>query len=501
MKKSLTKSATLNALTSYANFAVSSILAFALSPLLARHLGIVDFGIWKACQKYLDFATIADGRATQALKFVVANKEGNDSTVDEKRQAVGSALVTWLLFCPILLVIVGIIVWSLPASINNLDPAQGGSVRLAGALLGLNIVLNPLLGIPDAILVGINESHKSTTPQTLWLIVANIMMVVAAALGWGIVGMAVVTVVTTLLKGVSVLIVCKKNTAWFGVMKPRIDQVKSFLGFSFGTLIWSFISLLLLSSETLLLGSLFGPDDVSRYTFSSYIAQLGASIALVTTSAVIPGLGTLLGRGEVIRSQQVIQLTRRVAFALALIFGCCMLSMNRGFVERWVGPDYYIGDSVNIIIVALMFQLIHLRNEAQIQDITLRIKNKVIVGAIGSPLAIGIAVAAYYCMGRSMTWMLAGLFVGRLVLSFSFPRMVNMISGNKIRPSWAGLTAILMLVLSWLIAPYMVSASWWLLILKGGVLSLLIGALVYFLIFRREDRVLIQAKVANFSRR
>src|SRR5690554_1619033 len=160
-KTSLVRRAGLNAFTSYINFIVNAGLVFFISPFLVTYLGSSTFGIWKSIQQILGFASIADGRASQALKWVIANKKDVDND-REKQEIIGSAIRIWLYFLPVLLISVGVLVFLLPNLINGLQFHEVNIVRVAGMILGMNIILTPLLGIPDAVLVGINEAHKST---------------------------------------------------------------------------------------------------------------------------------------------------------------------------------------------------------------------------------------------------------------------------------------------------------------------------------------------------
>ena len=60
-----------------------------ITPFL-KILGAYSFGVWKSIQKILTFASIADGRSSQALKWVVANDEATQMKL--LKQAIGSAI-------------------------------------------------------------------------------------------------------------------------------------------------------------------------------------------------------------------------------------------------------------------------------------------------------------------------------------------------------------------------------------------------------------------------
>lgn len=427
MADSLSRNAKFNALAGYGYFAISSIVTLLVSPLLVGYLGASAFGVWKFCQKLLDFATIADGRASQALKWVIANKESKDD-VEEKRRAIGSALKVWCYFLPFLIAVVTILVFILPASIKDLPLSEYDSVRIVGLILGANIILNPLLGIPDAVLVGINKGYRSTGVQSAWLVLSNAAMLLVAYLGYGIVEIAVVVLLTTVFNGACIFFVAKRSALWLAVRKPEKKQFNSFIGFSVWVLVWAFVSKLLLSSELLLLGFLSGAELVTHYSFTVYVVQLALAIPMLTGSAITPGLGRLFGGGEIEKFGKIVQSFREVIFFIAVVFAGSILALNQNFISLWVGEEYFLGDMINILIAISMVQLIMIRYEAQIQDVSLNIKNKVLIGLSSTLFSLLLAVLLYKWMGEKIEWIFIGIIVGRLGLNFIFPLMVNRIA-------------------------------------------------------------------------
>lgn len=434
----------LNALTLYVHFVVVALIGLVANPLLVRSLGAEHFGIWKACLRILDLSAVADGRGTQALKWIVAHGDSRDDA-DQKRRDIGAALAIWMIWLPILLVVVSASVAALPYLITGIDAADLQTVRLAAGLLGLNVVLMGLLTLPDAVLVGTNQGYRSYVVTTLFLVLSNIGMVLAAHAGFGLVGLGVVTVAAQVVNGLIVLVIARRFVRWWGVRRPRWADVRRVLGFSNLTLVWALVQLVLLSSEVLLIGYFSGPVDVSRYTFTAYVAQFALSICLMTGSAVTPRLGALCGAGKLDEATVLHARTRRILYAIITVVASGIILMNGAFVSLWVGPDFYMGDAANLAMVALMIQLALIRFDAQVQDVGLQIGRKVLWGSLGATVSL-ITAGAVYTATSDVALMFVGLLAGRLPLSFIFPRQVDrLIPGTG--TDWrglAGMTAILL---------------------------------------------------------
>lgn len=424
MSSNLLKKAKLNALTSYLNFAISSVLVFFISPYLVNFLGSYSFGVWKSIQKILTFATVADGRATQALKWVIANDEGN-TEFNVKQEAVGSSLKVWLYFLPFMLIIIGVLVWNLPNFINNLNQSMYESVYIVGFILGVNMIINPLLAIPDAILVGTNNGYKSTSIQIIGVIVLNLMMILVAYLGYGIKGLAAVVLLVTFLNATLIFFVCKKNIPWLGVKKPSKDQIKQFFSFSFWVFLWSFVQKLILSTEILLLSFLINPEMVSNYVFTTYIVQLAISISLITGSAITPGLGKVIGSNEFDKARGITRSLRDIIMFIAAFFGGAILLLNKNFVSLWMGENFFIGENPNLLIVLIMVHLVMFRVEGQVQDLSLKIKKKVIYGGLFALLSIILAILGYNLLGNKIEGVFIGILIGRVFQLFVFQSFVD----------------------------------------------------------------------------
>lgn len=458
MSLNLIKNARLNALSSYVYFFLGAIITFVASPYLVFFLGSNAFGILKASQKMLDFATVADGRPSQALKWIIASKEGNSNDY-EKRQFIGCSIKVSIIFLPLLIFVVVGLVYILPGTINGLADNQYSLVRLMGLVLGANIILGPLLAIPDSVLVGANQGYRSTISRMFWMFVSNGFMLYFAYLGYSLIAISLVILLAAILNAFSVYIIAMKNIHWLGIEKPCNDQFKGFLRFSGWVLSWTLVSKILLSSELLLLGYLVGADKVSSYVFSSYITQLGLALALMTGSAFTPIMGRLLGERDFAELGPLVDGFREVLLFVALVISGGVLILNASFVGLWIGEEYFVGTTVNALVVVAFFQLVLLRGEAQIQDLSLNIRSKVLIGLLSSVSGVALAIALYQLFDH-VEFIFIGLILGRVLMTLSFPIMVSDIVGGKRYPLAKVIVAVVILTICYFFGGSFLVNSW-----------------------------------------
>jgi len=461
----------LNAITLYLNFIVLAVIGLVSNPLLVRFLGVEAFGIWKACLRLLDLTSVADGRASQALKWIVAHKSLRESE-DHMRREVGSAIAVWMLWLPILMTVISVMLWLLPHLIKDIPPADLTAARMAAGLLGANILLTGVMGVPDSVLAGTNQGFRSYIVMTTLLVFSNVAMVLAAWLGYGIIGLGAATVAGSFLTGLCTLLVAYRYVSWWGVKRPTWQDVKRVLSFSNWTQVWSLVQMLMLSTDILLISYLVGPVLVGKYTFTYYVTQFAISICLMTGSAITPRLGALVGAGQLDEAAAVYNRTREAVQSIALAAACGLVLCNGIFVGRWVGTSFYVGDMGNLGMVLVMLQLVILRFDAQIQDVGLQIRNKVIAGSLGAVLALALGALAYHLTSNLLV-MFLGIFIGRLPLNVLFPRQVRRLIPT-VRADYTGLLGIAVTVA----AAFALSMVWRPTGIPGLVLTVVVSLLL-----------------------
>ena len=182
------------------NQGARAIVGFVVNPLLLRYLGDVTFGNWQVVHRLIGQTNPAGGRPSEALKWFIAHRQSSDD-VQVKRQAVGSAIVVWLIFIPVLLPIGAVVGWFAPIWLD-VPPADHDVIRLTAAILVAGMVVMGLTNIPWATLSGENLGYKRMGLTAAIEFVGGALMVAAAVGGTGLIGLAAATVAVTVMSGV-----------------------------------------------------------------------------------------------------------------------------------------------------------------------------------------------------------------------------------------------------------------------------------------------------------
>ncbi|MBV5246882.1 hypothetical protein KUF57_25460 [Mycolicibacterium sp. PAM1] len=441
------------ALSNYFNTAVDAIVGLIVNPIFLAALGTTNFGVWKAIQRVLAVGSTANGGAIQSLKWVIAHRS-KSSTDDEKRRDVGAALTVLFYWSPILIAVTAVIVALLPELMRDVPHGDMAMVYLTGSILGLNIVLMNLAAVPNSVLVGVNQGFRSMNITTAVFVVTNVGMVAAAMLGLGPVGMAAAMTAGTAINGVLTFVVLRKRVSWWGVAKPSRGDISRLSKFSGWVLAWSFVIRLSLATEVIVLSAFAGVEFVSSYTFTSYVVLFGLAICQLTTSSMMPKLGSLIGNEEWLEAQAVTREARELTIALATGMGSLVILLNEPFVEIWAGEQQFMGQGVNVLMVIAFVQFAIFRTDAQIQDTGLDIGKKVALGAVMTALAI-VAGGVAFLISHSIEMMFLAIIITRISGSIGFPILANRVARSRSWPVGRTAMGVLILMVSISSAPFL----------------------------------------------
>jgi O-antigen/teichoic acid export membrane protein len=255
------------------------------------------------------------------------------------------------------------------------------------------------------------------------IILRGIFTSAAVYLHWGLVGIAAASFSVSFISGIIYWLTIRKYIPWFGLVKPSMEGVKRFLSFSGWFFIWTLVSRILLYSDVLVLGIVATAERVTIYTLTGYAALLVTSFIGLAVSAIIPGLGGLIGERHFAKAQVIRGETMRTNWLLATAIGASILLWNRSFVNLWVGMENYAGFTENLLIVLTTVQLVFIRTDASIIDLTLDLRQKVILGGLSGLITIGLSVVLIKSWG--ILGLCLGLLIGRSLLSVAYPLLVG----------------------------------------------------------------------------
>lgn len=421
--ENLTKKAYLNALASGLDYGARLVVGFVITPFLVAGLGDYYFGMWQILNRLVGYISPASGRPTQALKFTLANQQ-TSIDYDQKRRHVGSTIIVWTLFLPVMAVLGGLLTWFAPFWLKTPE-AFLWHVRWTAGILVANMAMTTLAAVPQSALEGENLGYKRMGLSALLVFVGGGFTWMVLYLDWGIIGVAIATLAITLITGAFWLLVVRTYAPWFGALKPSSPEVRQFFGLSWWFLGWNLIMTLMIASDVVVLGIINSVESVTAYTITKYVPETVISLVAIMAFGIAPGLGGIIGSGELKKAAHVRGEIMSITWLIVTFLGSTILLWNRAFISLWVGAKQYVGSLPDLLIILVVAQFVVIRNDGNVIDLTLRLRRKVLTGGLSVMLSILFAVilVGYFKLG--IVGVSLGLIFGRLILSIGYPWQVG----------------------------------------------------------------------------
>jgi O-antigen/teichoic acid export membrane protein len=251
-------------------------------------------------------------------------------------------------------------------------------------------------------------------------------------------------------------------------------------------LAWTLVLQLLKAGDVVVLGVFDSAELVTNYSLTRYIPETIIGVVAIIVFGITPGLGAIIGRGDLKKALQLRNELMIFTWIIVTVFGSTMLLWNRSFVQLWVGGEYYAGMASNLLIILMVSQFVFIRNDANIIDLTLDLKTKVLFGLLSAGCSAVISAILVGVYGLGIVGLTLGFITGQLILSIGYPLIVgrffgvSMYSqlGGAIRPVFV---TILFFGSLMLVGERVAVHTWFSLVLAAGLTVGLLLLLAFYL--------------------
>jgi O-antigen/teichoic acid export membrane protein len=174
------------------------------------------------------------------------------------------------------------------------------------------------------------------------------------------------------------------------------------------------------------------PALVTTYTLAKYLPQAIIVAVATVIVAIMPGLGGMIGAGELTRAVRIRRETMSLIWLFTIVAGTTVLLWEASFLRLWVGGQcldgldcYYPGSGAVLMIMLMVLQFGLIRTDANIIDLTLNLRRKVLLGTISAVASIGLAWLFVGPMELGIVGLVLGFIVGRTIQSIGYPWMIG----------------------------------------------------------------------------
>jgi O-antigen/teichoic acid export membrane protein len=342
-----------NVIWTWGGTAVNMAAGFLVAPFLIRHFGDTNYGLWILISSLTGYFGMLDLGLRGAVGRHVAYYRAK-----EDEAGINSILSTAGLFlgsAAVLAVLGSAVIAALVTHLFTVPAEQLPDVRLALILVGLNIAAQLALSIFDALLWGLQRCdliYGAQIPANLLRLGLTFYFV---GRGHGLVALAWICLLTTLLgevsKGVACLVLYRQMR--LGLAYVNRQSARQLLGYSVWNFIQSMSRIVPGLSGSLIIGSLLAVSLVTPYSLATRLMSYATEAVAAISQALTPVAAALHAREHHGRQRQLFLDWGMYGLGISLYFLTLFLFLGEPFLALWVGEKLEANAAELLCIVAL----------------------------------------------------------------------------------------------------------------------------------------------------
>jgi O-antigen/teichoic acid export membrane protein len=177
-------------------------------------------------------------------------------------------------------------------------------------------------------------------------------------------------------------------------------------------------------SDLIVLSAVAGTTLVATYGLTSMVPQAVSDLVFMVISATMPGLGGIVGSGELERAARVRAETLVLCWLLAVSSAATVIIWLPAFIRLWVGSQYDAGSAATVLICVMVLQFALIRVDSNVIDVTLHVRAKVVLGLASAGLAVALGVLLVGPVDLGIAGLVTAFILGRAPLTVAYPLLV-----------------------------------------------------------------------------
>jgi O-antigen/teichoic acid export membrane protein len=341
------------AILSYISMGIGYLISIAYTPIMLRLLGQSEYGLYNLVSSVVSYLGVLNfGFGSAYIRYYSKYKSNND---DKNISKLNGMFLIIFTFLGIVAVLVGSV---LVSHSNNIF---GSKLTLKELSIAKNLmkilVINLALSFPSIVFssyITVNENFVFQKVLTLIRIIINPFAVIPILLmGYGSVGMVIITTFLNLLIIIINIVFCiKKNRMEFSFKDFDFKLMKEMTVFSSFIFINLLIDQINWNVDKFILGRYKGTISVAIYGLASQLNMYYISISTAISSVFVPRIHKIVSTTN--DNKVLTELfTRigRIQFLILSLIATGFIFFGRPFVYLWAGNNYIDSYLIALILI------------------------------------------------------------------------------------------------------------------------------------------------------
>jgi O-antigen/teichoic acid export membrane protein len=404
---------------------------FFVTPLIVRSLGNRMFGVWTIIGAVIGYYGVLDLGFSYAASRYLSQSLGKGDAEDLDSVA-NSA---FFLFCLIgLAALLATLLTALACPLFMRDPAETALFRRIILLLGTAMAI----GFPLRVYLGILTSYirydSISYISIARTLMANAAIYRALSKGYGIMGLAVIAFVVSLLQSAAFYAVCTAQFPDIKITFFRFDgaKIRAMCDHSWKTFICMICNIVRMQMDTVLIAYFLNVSLVTPYVIGARLVDGFNQLVLNSVGMMLPVFSRYEGQGDHDAIRSALLKVTRLSAVLSAYVGFSIIFYAPAFIRRWMGPGFESSYWVAAILCAGF--ILHLPQYPGVQLLYALSKHEYYAALSACEAALNLALSLIFLKHYGMYGVALGTAVEMIIFKlFVQPVYICRVSGLPIR--------------------------------------------------------------------
>ena len=338
---------------SYAGQLIKIVVGLVYTPVMLRLLGQSEYGLYQLVYSVVSYLSLLSlGFGSSYMRFYSRFKVNKDETGIARLN--GMFLTIFLSLSLICIICGGVMVGNIQGIFGNgLTKAEYKTAKI----LMLILVFNLALTFPNSVFNCSITAHEKFLFQKLIILLQNLvspfLTLPLLILGYGSVGMVLVTTILTTLVLVSNIYFCfKKLHIKFVFRGFQMSLLKEMWFFTFFIFLIQIIDQINWSVDNFLLGRLAGPTSVAIDGVGGQINTMYLEFSNSVSNVFVPRVNKIVAESnDNSKLTKLFTKVGRIQFIILLLVLSGFIFLGKTFIKIWAGNGYESAYWVTILLI------------------------------------------------------------------------------------------------------------------------------------------------------
>lgn len=338
---------------SYAGQLIKIVVGLVYTPVMLRLLGQSEYGLYQLVYSVVSYLSLLSlGFGSSYMRFYSRFKVNKDETGIARLN--GMFLTIFLSLSLICIICGGVMVGNIQGIFGNgLTKAEYKTAKI----LMLILVFNLALTFPNSVFNCSITAHEKFLFQKLIILLQNLvspfLTLPLLILGYGSVGMVLVTTILTTLVLVSNIYFCfKKLHIKFVFRGFQMSLLKEMWFFTFFIFLNQIIDQINWSVDKFLLGRLAGTTSVAIYGVGGQINTMYLEFSNSVSNVFVPRVNKIVAESnDNSKLTKLFTKVGRIQFIILLLVLSGFIFLGKTFIKIWAGNGYESAYWVTILLI------------------------------------------------------------------------------------------------------------------------------------------------------